>query len=81
MILLKEIHGVYNMYLINLKTEEMCNKAIKKTPWCTLQYVPDRFKTRDICDKAFEKEAWCVEHIPDYFITDKICDQVEEVHL
>ena len=27
------------------KTQEMCIKAVEKTPWGSLKYVPDRLKT------------------------------------
>ena len=41
----------------NLKTREMCEKAVEKGLW-SLKDVPDNLKTREMCEKAVKKEAW-----------------------
>ena len=35
----------------NLKTQEMCNEAMRIEPY-SLAFVPDCFKTQEMCDKA-----------------------------
>ena len=35
----------------DLKTQEMCNEAIKKVPWL-LYDVPDYLKTQEMCNEA-----------------------------
>ena len=34
----------------HLKTERMCNNAVKKLPFL-IKYIPNQYKTKKICDK------------------------------
>ena len=38
----------------DLKTQEMCNKAVSIDPWL-LHDVPDSLKTQKMCNEALEK--------------------------
>ena len=41
--------------LDNFKTQEMCDKEVKKDP-LSLAEVSGHFKTQEMCDKAVEKD-------------------------
>ena len=50
----------------NLKTQEMCNEAMREGPY-NLQHVPDHFKTEEICNEAVDIEPLLLAYVPDRF--------------
>ena len=40
----------------HLKTQEMCNEAVRMKPW-SLKFVPDWYKTQEMCNEAVRMEA------------------------
>ena len=61
------------------KTQDMCDKAVDKHPWC-FKSVPDKFKTQKMCEKAFdpeidEREDMSLCFIPNKFKTQEICEK------
>ena len=58
----------------HLKTQEMCNQAVRNNP-AVFFLVPDRFKTQDLCIKAVEADPWQLKEISDYFKTQNMCDK------
>ena len=52
----------------DLKTQEMCNKAVEKAPWL-LYDVPVRFRTLGMCSRAVEKYLHPFRFISDHLKT------------
>ena len=64
----------------NLKTQEMCNKAMHIDPY-SLAYVPDHFKTQKMCDKVIEIDPFTLWHVPDNLNMQGICIMAVEAGL
>ena len=47
----------------HLKTQEMCEKAVKDE-LDNLEFVPDCFKTKTMCERAVEKFPGALENVP-----------------
>ena len=62
-----------------LKTQEMCNRAVEKYPW-DLRYVPDHLKTKDMCDMYFN-EYKSLKPIPEQFITLEMCKKAVSLNV
>ena len=56
----------------NLKTQEICNEAMRIEPY-SLAFVPDCFKTEEMCDKAVEIDPFILWYVPDYLKTKEMC--------
>ena len=52
----------------DLKTQEMCNKAVEKEPWL-LYYVPDQYRTQEMRRRAVEKYLHPLRFILDHLKT------------
>ena len=39
----------------NLKTQEMCERAVREDPW-QLKDVPYHFRTKEMCERVAEKK-------------------------
>ena len=50
----------------DLKTQEMCNEAVRIDPW-PLYDVSDNLKSQEICNEAIEKASWLVFDVSDRF--------------
>ena len=61
----------------DLKTQEMCNRAIEKVPWL-LHHVPVHFRTAKMYKGAVEKCLHPLRFIPDYLKTQKMCEKAVE---
>ena len=62
----------------HLKTQEMCNKAMRTMP-NVFQLIPFHFKTQGMCTKAIEANPLRLYHVHDDFKTQGLCnDAVEE---
>ena len=61
-----------------LKTQEMCNEAMRIEPY-SLAFVPDCFKTQQMCDKAVEIDPFILRHVPDNLKTQGMCIRAVEV--
>ena len=57
-----------------LKTQEMCNEAVKKNPWL-LEFVPDHVRTQEVCSKVVRLDPWLLKIIPDHLETQETCDK------
>ena len=55
----------------HLKTQEMCDEAVRNIPWA-LKFVPDRFKTEEMCIKTLEVYLWLLKYVPDHLKTRKM---------
>ena len=59
----------------NFKTQEMCNKAVKKDP-CLLAEVPDHLKTqKKMCNKAVEDSPWHIIDISEDPEAEEMCNK------
>ena len=63
--------------LDHLKTQEMCEKAVEKSPY-QLGDFPDRFETQEMCIKAVEDEPDVIEYVTDHFKTEEMCEKAAE---
>ena len=54
----------------NLKTQEMCEKALKKIHVCW--HIPNHFKTQGMCESAVEDNLWSLVYVPDPYKTQEI---------
>ena len=61
----------------HLKTQEMCNKAMRIEP-LLLAYVPDHFKTQEMCIKVLEKVSWMLRCVSDHLKTHGMCERATE---
>ena len=61
----------------HLKTQEMCNEAMRMDPY-SLAFVPDNLKTQEMCDKALEIDPYNLWRVPNHFKTQKMCDKAAE---
>ena len=65
----------------DLKTQEMCNKAVEKAPWL-LYDVPVCFRTLGMCSRAVEKCQHPLRFISDHLKTQEVCEKaVEKTHI
>ena len=48
----------------HLKTERMCNNAVKKLPFL-IKYIPNQYNTNKICDKNIVEKSGLSGFIPD----------------
>ena len=64
----------------NLKTQEMCNEAMRIEPY-SLAFVPDCSKTQEICDEAFEIDPFILWHVPDHLKMQGMCIRAVEAGL
>ena len=64
----------------NLKTQVMCNQAMRIEPY-SLVFVPDYFKTQEMCDKAIEIYPFTLWHVPDNLKTQGMCIKAVEMGL
>ena len=55
-----------------LKTQEMCNEAMRIEPY-SLAFLPDCFKTQEMCDKAIEIDPFILWHVPDNLKMQAMC--------
>ena len=55
-----------------LKTAEMCLKAVKKDAY-TFFYVPENFITEEMCFRAVKKGISMLQHIPEKFKSKELC--------
>ena len=51
----------------NIKTQEMCKRAIKKYPRA-LKFVPDHLKTQEMCERVVKKYLRAPEFVPDWLV-------------
>ena len=51
----------------NIKTQEMCNRAIKKYPRA-LKFIPDYLKTQEMCERVVKKYLRAPEFVPDWLV-------------
>ena len=63
-----------NYIPVKLRTQEMCDRAIDKYPWC-FRFVADKFKTQELCEKAVDKYPENFEYVPDRYITQEMCEK------
>ena len=61
----------------DLKTREMCNKALEKVPWL-LHYGPVRLRTQEMCEKDVEKDPYQLGDFSDCFKTKRMCEKAVE---
>ena len=61
----------------DLKTREMCNKALEKVPWL-LHYGPVRLRTQEMCEKDVEKDPYQLGDFSDCFKTKRLCEKAVE---
>ena len=61
----------------DLKTQEMCNKAIEKDP-NMLKYVSVCFRTFGMCSRAVEKYLHPLRFIPDHLKVQEMCEKAVE---
>ena len=47
----------------DLKTQEMCNKAVEGDPW-QLGDFPNHLKTEEMCEKAVEDQPETLQYVP-----------------
>ena len=52
----------------NIKTQEMCDKAIEDEPR-SLALVTDHLKAQEMFEKAVEKDPWLLKYVPNWFVT------------
>ena len=64
----------------NLKTQKMCNEAMRIEPY-SLAFVPDRFKTQKMCDKTIEIDPFTLWHVPGNLKTQGMCIRAVEAGL
>ena len=64
----------------NLKTQEVCNEAMRIEPY-SLAFVPDCFKTQEMCDKAVEIDPFILWHVSDNLKTQGMCIRTVEACL
>ena len=64
----------------NLKTQEMCNEAMRIEPY-SLAFVSDYFKTQEMCDTAIEIDPFNLWHVPDNLRTQEMCIRAVEAGL
>ena len=59
----------------HLKTQEICNEAMRIEP-LSLTYVPDNFKTQEMCTEAVQIEPNVLACAPDdLFKTQEMCNE------
>ena len=64
-----------------LKTEGMCNEAVRRKPYTTtLYYVPDRLKMQEMFNEVMRNNAIAFFFIPDRFKTQQMCIKALEVN-
>ena len=69
---LLEIIPVWIREIPDLKTQEICNEAMRIEPY-SLAFVPDNLKTQEMCDKSVEIDPYILWHVPDHFKTQEMC--------
>jgi hypothetical protein len=74
-ILLKNNMEIFKEILDELKTEEMCEMALKADVVNFAGYVPDRLKTEKICKILVASDRFRgLQYVPESAMTQKICD-------
>ena len=63
------------LFLDELKTQEMCNEAVRIDPWL-LYNIPNYLETQKMCNEAVRIDPWLLCDIPDYLKTQKMCNEV-----
>ena len=61
----------------DLKTQEMCNKAIEKVSWL-LHCVSVRLRTQEMCENSVEKCLHLTRFISDHLKTQEMCEKAVE---
>ena len=61
----------------DLKTREMCSRAIVKATWL-MHYVSLCFRTQEMCSRAVEKYLHPMRDVPDHLKTQKMCNKAVE---
>ena len=56
----------------HLKTQEMCDEAMRIEPY-SLAFAPDLFKTQKMSDKSIEIDPFTLQHVPDNLKTQGMC--------
>ena len=65
----------------NLKTQEMCKKAMRSRVATFFFFVPDCFKIKKMCKKVVEAVPSWLEPVPDNFKTQGMCNKVVQKRL
>ena len=61
----------------NLKTQEMCEKAVEEYPW-SLEYAHNNLKTQEMSEKAVEGKPGTLKFVSDRFNTHFLCFKAVE---
>ena len=58
----------YISALNHLKTQKMCNKAVRMEPYL-LEFVPDHLNTPEMCNKTVRINPYTLKYVPDHLET------------
>ena len=58
----------------HLKTQEMCNEAVRINP-LSLAYLPDHYKTQRMCNEVVRNKP-CMLFVPDHLITQEMSNEI-----
>ena len=59
----------------HLKTQEMCDEAVRIGLW-SLRYVPDHLKTQEMCNLAIKLDPCTLVCVPDQYKTQEMWNKV-----
>ena len=61
-------------YPDNLKMQEMCERAVEKSPW-QQKDIPYHFRTEKMCGRVVEENPWYLGHVPDQYNAEEMCNK------
>ena len=64
----------------HLKTQEVCDEAVRIGPW-SLRYVPDHLKTQEMCNEAIKLDPCTLACVLDQYKTQEMCNKVVRMDL